>query len=123
MELAVVLPIMLLFFFAQFELVRLNNIRNCIYLAAYEGARKGVVPGATAAEVQQAANDILASASTINATVTVTPAVITDGTGEVTVTISVPLDDNAWITPRFAAGRTLGTSVTLIRDRDDVVAN
>lgn len=120
-EMAIVLPILFLFFFAQFELVRLNNIRNSIYLAAYEGARTGIVPGATADEVETRAGNILASVSTINPTITVTPEVITDGTEDVTVTISVPLNDNAWITPRFAGDKTLVTSVTLVRERDDTV--
>ncbi len=120
-ETAVVFPVVVLFFFAQFELVRLNNIRNTVYLAAYEGAREGMLPGATVAEVESKTNAILASASAINSTVTVNPNPITDTDPSITVTVSVPLDDNSWTVPIYSAGKTLTASVTLTREKDDTV--
>ncbi len=68
-EMAVTLPVLFLFFFSQFELVRLNNIRNSVYFAAYEGAREGLIPGATAADVNGKVNHILSSVGAVNGTV------------------------------------------------------
>ncbi|MFQ5733757.1 MAG: TadE/TadG family type IV pilus assembly protein [Planctomycetaceae bacterium] len=120
-ETAIIFPVVVLFVFAQIELVRLNNIRNSVYMAAYEGARAGIVPGAKAADCQGAANTILAAVATINGTVSVTPATITDKTEQVTVSVSVPLDDNSWTTPLYAPGKTLAASVTLTREKDDTI--
>lgn len=120
-ETAVVFPIVVLFFFAQFELVRLNNIRNTVYLAAYEGAREGILPGATVSDVQSKTAAILESASAINSTVTVSPNPITDLSETITVTVSVPLDANSWTVPLYAQGKTLTATVTLVREKDDTV--
>jgi len=120
-ETAVIFPVVILFFFAQFELVRLNNIRNSVYMAAYDGARAAIVPGSTAEDATATANGILDSVSAINGTVVVTPSTITDDTEEVTVTVTVPLDDNSWTTPLYAPGRELTATVTLAREKDDTV--
>lgn len=118
-EMAMVLPVLTLFFFAQVELVRLNNIRNSVYLAAYEGARAGLLPGATVSDIQNRCNIILNAVGTLNATITVSPTTITSTTEEISVTVTVPLDDNGWILPTFAGGKVLTATVTLEREKDD----
>lgn len=118
-EMAVTLPILILFFFAQFELVRLNNIRNSVYMSAYEGAREGLVPGATASDVTAKVNNILGAVGAINPTITVNPSTITSETDRVSVTVSVPLDSNAWTIPLFASGKTITATVELVREEDD----
>jgi Flp pilus assembly protein TadG len=122
-ETAVVFPVVVLFFFAQFEIVRLNNIRNSVYMAAYDGARAGIVPGATAGDATNAAQYILNSVSAINSTITVSPSTITDTTEDITVTVSVPLDDNAWTTPLYAPGKVLTATVKLKREKDTTVVS
>ncbi len=118
-EMAVTLPILFLFFFAQFELVRLNNIRNSVYLAAYEGAREGLVPGATVSDIEGKVNNILSAVGAINATITVNPSTLDSTTERVAVTVSVPLDNNAWTLPTIAPGKVLAATVELARERDD----
>jgi len=51
------------------------------------------------------------------ATVTINPATITNATEEVTVTVSVNINNNAWITPTFTAGKTITRSCTLTREK------
>lgn len=116
---AVTLPVLFLFFFSQFELVRLNNIRNSVYLAAYEGAREGLVPGATVSDVEGKVNSILSSVGAINGTISVTPADLSTPSERVSVTVTVPLDDNAWTIPIIAAGKVLSATVELTREVDD----
>ena len=58
-EFALVVPLLFFFFFAQFEFSRANMIRNVIKTACYEGARAGVVPGATSDQIRETAQNIL----------------------------------------------------------------
>jgi len=121
-EFAVVVPLVFFFFFAMLEFSRANVIRNSIQSAAYEGARSAIVPGATADDARAAAFQILNAVTAVNASVTINPATITQLTPEVTVTIAVPLDDNGWVTAKFFQGRTLTSSVTLIRESSEFTA-
>ena len=116
-EFAICVPILFLFFFAALEFSRVNMIRQTIENATYEGSRRGIVPGATAADCRNAAQLVLNTVSTNDATITVTPSVITPDTSKVTVTISVPVDSNSWITPLFFENKTLTNSMTMRRER------
>jgi Flp pilus assembly protein TadG len=116
-EFAICVPILFLFFFAALEFSRVNMIRQTIENATYEGSRRGIVPGATANDCRNAAQLVLNTVSTNDATITVVPSVITPDTSKVTVTISVPVDSNSWITPLFFENKTLTNSMTMRRER------
>jgi len=49
-EFALVVPVILLLFFAALELASMNYARHTIGFAAYEGARRVAIPGGTAAD-------------------------------------------------------------------------
>jgi Flp pilus assembly protein TadG len=115
-EFALVAPVAFLIIFGSVEFARLNMMLNTMENAAYEAARRGITPGATKANVEGAADVILQAVGAVNATVTVTPAVITNSTPNVTVTISMPLNDNAWISPHFTNNAVLSRSCTLTRE-------
>ena len=83
----------------------------------HEGSRRGIVPGATTADVTNAAKNILSAVGARNPTVNVSPAAITSRTRHVKTAIEVPLNDNAWITPIFFRDRTAAGSCTLSRER------
>jgi Flp pilus assembly protein TadG len=121
-EFAITLPLVLLLFFGSIEFGRVNMLRHSAAQAAYEGARRGIVPGATADDVRAAAAEILDSTFASSYTVTVTPSTITRHTTEVTVNISMPLSDNSWVVPRFFAGATLSKSFTLQREQNELVS-
>ena len=59
-EVAMILPVLFLFIFASFEFSRLNMLKHLAGAAAYEGAREGIVIGATADDVTTRVNAILA---------------------------------------------------------------
>ena len=90
-----------MFFFASLEFSRVNMIRQSIENAVYEGARRGIVPGATAADCRNSAQAVLNSIFARDATISVTPTVITKDTSEVTVAITVPVNNNSWVIPRL----------------------
>ena len=112
-EMALTLPILFLFVFAAVEFGRANMIRHFAQNAAYEGARAGIVPGATTAIVQTAAQNILQISGVQDGTVTVTPAVLGPNDTEITIDVSVPFDTNSFFVPLFLAGRNLQTTCTL----------
>jgi Flp pilus assembly protein TadG len=116
-EFAICVPILFLFFFAALEFSRVNMIRQTIENATYEGSRRGIVPGATAADCRTAAQLVLNTVATNNAQITVTPNVITPETSQITVEISVPVDSNSWVIPFFFKNKTLSNSMTMQRER------
>ena len=118
-EFAICAPLLFLFFFASLEFSRVNMIRQSVENAVYEGARRGIVPGATADNCRDSAQVILNSISARDATITVAPSVITKDTPEVTVTVAIPVDSNSWVTPLFFAGKTITGSMTLRRERSE----
>ena len=120
-EFAVTLPLVLLLFFGSIEFSRVNMLRHSAAQAAYEGARRGIVPGATAADVRAAASAIMDAAFAANYTVDVVPATITPTTTYVTVNISLPLATNSWVVPNYFASQTLTKSFTLEREANDMV--
>ena len=117
-EFAIALPILLLFVFSGIEFARVNMIRNAANNAAYAGARKGIVPGATTTECILACNDALNILGLSGFVVTASPSVIQPDTEFVTCTVSVPISSsNSFVTPRFYMGKTLNASITLPRER------
>ncbi|MAG92354.1 MAG: transporter [Planctomycetaceae bacterium] len=120
-EFALVVPLVFLFFFAQLEFARANMIRHAIKTACYEGARAGIVPGATADEVREAAQKILNATTISTSEITVTPSLITTETTSVTVSIAIPVDQNSWVVPQYFKGRSFSNSLTLDREKMDLV--
>ena len=116
-EFALCAPILFFFFFTAFEFSRVNMIRQSIENAAYEGSRRGIVPGATADDCKNAARVVLNSISARVASVTVSPPVIQPDTEQVTVRIDVPINDNSWVAPFFFKDMTVSTSMTMQRER------
>ena len=121
-EFALCAPLLFLLVFASWEFSRANMIPGTMENAAYEGCRRGIVPGASASDVRASAQAVLNSAFATNAILTVTPPVIIDDTPEVTVTIDVPLDQNSWVPPFFLGGRTLRSSYTLAREINETMS-
>jgi Flp pilus assembly protein TadG len=116
-EFALCAPILFFFFFTAFEFSRVNMIRQSIENAAYEGSRRGIVPGATAEDCEDAAQVVLNSISARFANIDVTPSVIQPDTNEVTVSIDVPINENSWVAPFFFKDMTVSTSMTMRRER------
>jgi hypothetical protein len=92
-------------------------IRQTVENAVYEGSRRGVVPGATAADCRNAAQAVLNSVSTNDAEIDVEPAVLNDDVAEVTVSVEVPINSNSWVVPFFFQDRVITSSMTLRKER------
>jgi Flp pilus assembly protein TadG len=115
-EFALTASLLMLFVFASFDYSRTNTVLHTIDNACYEGCRRGIVPGATALDVTNAANSVLSAASIQSAVITVTPSVILPDTPNITVTIDVPINQNAWVTPTFVRNLRFRGTYTLARE-------
>ena len=118
-EAAVAIPILFLFVFAQIEFARANMVRHALRTAAFEGCRAGIVLGTTEVDVETAAQQSLDAVGLKQYTVTVTPSAITPETQQVTVTVTVPINENSWIAPLFLDGVILENSMTMERELVD----
>ena len=116
-EFALTAPLLFFLLMGAIEFGRANTLRHTAAVAATEGARRSIIPGATAAECQQAATRELAIVGFTSADVLVQPAVILADTTQVTVSVSVPLNGtNGFVLPRFLSGARIDKSVTLQRE-------
>lgn len=96
-EFSLVFPIALLFFLSLIALVQMFIIRNAVENAAYFGARKGIIAGTTEEEIRAViAEEVrLGLVSNFSATI--------NRLGDnVTVTVTVPMRGNSWVTAGFA---------------------
>lgn len=116
-EFAICSPILFLFTFASLEFSRVNMIRQTVENSVYEGCRRGIVPGATAADVADAAQFVLNATSISGAQVTVDPTTITEDTTNVSVSVVVPINENSWVAPLFFSGTQISSNLTLRRER------
>lgn len=120
-EFAFCASIVFFFFLTMIEVARFHIVRHSLDQAVYAGARVGIVPGATAAEVNQSVTDRLASAGVFGATITVTPPVINSSTRAVTVRVTAPYDESSWTLPKFFSNVNVVAEMTL--DHENVAFN
>ena len=115
-EFALTFPLLLALVFGSLEFSRANMIRNMCENAALEGARAGMVPGATAQDCMDAANELLDIIGIQNATVTINPTNVVPTTEEVEVTVTIPLADNSLPISKFVLGTTMSQTAQLPRE-------
>lgn len=116
MEFAISASLLFVLFFACIDFSRANLIYHAANNAAFEGARRGVVPGVQRTDIEQRAHQIMARALVRNVSVNVTPQTITELTPEITVTVSVPMADNQWFNSLFFRDRMISQSSTIRRE-------
>lgn len=116
-EFALCAPLLFLFTFASLEFARVHSIRQTAENAVYEGCRRGIVPGATVADVEAATQLILDAVMVHDAAISVSPSTITEETSQVSVDVEVPIDANSWVLPQFFGNREVHASLTLARER------
>jgi Flp pilus assembly protein TadG len=121
-EFAITAPVFFMLLCGALEFSRVNMIRHTIHNAAYEGARRGIVPGASADDVRSTTASVLRTVGTSGAVVTVTPSVIEHDTPQVTVDVQVSVGQNGWIAPVFFQGSSLAHSCTLAREEYQTVS-
>jgi Flp pilus assembly protein TadG len=118
-EFAVVAPLFITLVFGMIEYGRMVMVQQMLTNAAREGARVGVLDGATTAAVQSSVTTYLSNASISGSTVTVSPSPPSSaGYGDpVTVTVTIPFASVSWIpAPMFLSGKTLTAKSVMRRE-------
>ncbi|TWT30305.1 TadE-like protein [Posidoniimonas corsicana] len=116
-EFALTAPILLMLVFAGIEFSRANMLLHTAAISATEGARKGIVSGATAKDVKEAAFAELQPLGIRSARVIVKPDEINPETDMITVGVCVPLTtDNFYMTPKFFLGEDVIKVVSITRE-------
>ena len=118
-EFALTVPLLLFLIFGAYELARANMMMHTAEAAAYEGARLGIVPGANATEMTEAAQFVLATAGIRNPQITVTPTNLAADTDQVAVEISFSFKDNVVLSPFFMGDGVITRQCILSREKID----
>lgn len=115
-EFALCAPVFFFLVFGGIELSRVNMLIHTVESSLLQGARRGIIPGATAAQCRQAAQDVLDIGRIRTSTITISPSTITDTTTSVTISVSVPLSDNGYQASSIFLGKTIARTTTLNRE-------
>lgn len=115
-EMALCLPLLLMLLFGCYEMSRANMILHATESAAYEGARVGILPGATKEKITLAASQILRTIGISDFEIEVSPAVIQRDTPDVEVTVRVPFAKNTSIPTMFIKNPTFRGVCSLTRE-------
>lgn len=115
-EFALTVPIVLAFTFAAIEFSRVVMIRHSVDNAVYESARIGIIPGGSADEVREVVDRMLGVINVDDYLVEIVPTTLDTDTPEITVRVSVPLDNNTYLPAQFFAGKSVRRELTLRRE-------
>lgn len=117
-ELALCLPLMITLVFACIETCSMIFVKQSLTIAAYEGARSALSPGATSADVRDTCNLILNDRNIQNANVSISPTLIESALpGEyLTVTIDAPCDENSLFRGFFFRSKRLEGETVMMKE-------
>lgn len=116
-EFAVAAPIFFALFFAAVEMTRVNQISNSAEVAATEGARRGIIPGASAAECIAGASEEMRAVGVAAFDIRVVPAQIREDTRTIRVEVEVDMrpSNGLFVTGLFS-GKKLTRAIELTRE-------
>ena len=118
-ELAIVLPVLVMILFGCIELTNMVYLKQSLKICAYEGTRVALLPDTTSGDVRFACQQLLDARNVRNATITVSPANFQKspyGT-PIRVSITTSLSKNL-IGPLFAlSDRRVSGTVVMMKER------
>lgn len=95
-EFALTFPIVLAFFLAMISLTQIYLLRSTSELAAYAGAREGIVVGSNESDIRQETERVMQSIGA-----QIFDVQINRSAQYVEVVVSVPMDGNSWATCQY----------------------
>ena len=111
--------ILFTFLLGALEFTRAFMMLHSADNAAYEGARRGIVPGATSQKVKDEALTVMKTMGAKEVNVIVNPSTITNSTKEVEVRIEVPMNKNSLVAPFLFKDRVISSEMTMLREDFD----
>ena len=115
-EVALCLPLIFLTLFGGYELAKTSMVLHASQSAAYEGARAGIIPGATPEKVEDAVGLVLRTMGVRTFQVETNPPVIARDTEQIEVIVRVPLRENLSLPSLFVQDPTFVGTCTLTRE-------
>ncbi|MCA9135763.1 MAG: pilus assembly protein [Planctomycetales bacterium] len=116
-EFAICANIFFILIFTCMEFARMNMIRNLAQDAAYFAARSAMVPGATSAEAEAVAHEVMGMMTTTGYEVNVDP--LDANSPAVVVTVTVDFDQIALFAPMFLPNATIESTAVIKTERYD----
>ena len=117
LEMAISLPLLITLVFGAMEMANAVFLRQSMNMAAYEAAKVITRPGTNEALARTRCQEIMTVRKVSTYTLTFSPTVTTAtprGT-QVTVTLSAPASNLSYGPMQFMTGRTLTTTVVMVR--------
>jgi hypothetical protein len=117
-ELAIVLPLLLLLLMGTIEACAAMHLQQSIDIASYEAVRTGLLPKSSPGLVKLTAEKFLKTRNTKGATISITPANFdTAAIGTtITVSISAPSNENLPVSPFFFKDKTIVSSCSMMKE-------
>lgn len=115
-EFAITVPVALLLLFAGMEASATYMMYNSLENASYEGARRGIIPGASSAAIRSECLSMLSAARVTSPLVSVSPETITDDTQQVIVTTSASASGNLFGINWLFGDRIISRTTTMTRE-------
>ena len=120
-EFAVVAPLLFLFILGMIEFGRATWVQEQMTNAAREGARRGLLPNSTSAEVQQVVVDYLGRAGVSGVTTSQVTATVPEAQGQwVVVTVTIPFNNVSLLSvPKWLGSKSLQVTVQMQKEVND----
>jgi Flp pilus assembly protein TadG len=117
-EMAVVLPVLLLLIFGIIESCNLIFLKQALTVAAYEGVRASIADGTTDFDVNERADQILNDRNVKSSTLTISPTNFTAAPygSYIAVEVSAPYATNSIIPGWFFGSITLKSKVRMMKE-------
>lgn len=117
-EFAFIAPVLFLIVFGSIEITRMSLLLNLAQDACYDAARHAIVEGSNTSEAVAKAQSVLSLFATQNAQISINNgAGISADQRDLTVTITIPMRDNAFVLKQFYTGRFITASITMRMER------
>lgn len=118
-EAAIVLPVLVLLLLGTFEVCQVLFIRNSVLIAAYEGTRVALVPGADQENVEAMVRDILNQRNLTPQSISIQPTDFANQPNNTLVTVEVVVSarDNCTLPMLFHGSTLVREDATLMLER------
>lgn len=115
-EFALISPIFFLVTLASVEFARVHMLQSAAENACFEGARRGIVPGATNSACQATTENLLRVAGIQDFVVEVTPTTIDATADIIDVKATIPItSENNFLVSAFFRGRSIVKEISIPR--------
>lgn len=109
-------PLVFMLLLGALELGHANMVFHAAEAAAFEGARAGIVPGATSSEVTSATQNVLDISRIRDASISISPSNLNSKEETIRVEVNVPYPKNTLMPPFFTKGLTIRRECQLSRE-------